>query len=108
MRKLIAIWAAKLSAVAGKIIGKKSSSSPGVIALKICPDLIERLKKNIKKDVIVTCGTNGKTTTNNLLYTALTKSGFKVLCNRLGANMLGGVATAFALECDWLGRFSVD
>lgn len=108
MRMLIAVWAAKLSAVMGRIIGKKSSSGPGTIALKICPDLIERLAKNIKKDVIVTCGTNGKTTTNNLLYTALTKSGHKVLCNRLGANMLSGIATAFALECDLLGRFEAD
>ncbi len=108
MRKIIAVWAAKLAAAAGKLVGKKSSSSPGVIALKICPDLIERLARNIKNDIIVTCGTNGKTTTNNLLYTALTKSGHKVLCNRLGANMLGGVATAFALECDWFGRFHAD
>jgi len=108
MRKLIAIWAAKLSAVAGKIIGKKSSAGPGTIALKICPDLIEKLRSNIKYKVIVTCGTNGKTTTNNLLYSALTKNGYKLLCNNLGANMLSGVATAFALKCNWLGRFKAD
>lgn len=108
MRKIIAIWAAKLSAVAGIIFGKKSSSGPGAIALKICPNLIKQLKKNIKYDVIVTCGTNGKTTTNNLLYSALTKSGYKVVCNKLGANMLSGVATAFAMECDWLGRLKAD
>lgn len=108
MRKLLAIWAAKLSAVAGRLIGKKSSSSPGVIALKICPDLIERLKGNIKYGCIVTCGTNGKTTTNNLLYSALKKNGCSVLCNSLGANMLGGIATAFALECNIFGKFSVD
>lgn len=108
MRKILAVWAAKLSAIIGVLIGKKSSTSPGVIALKICPDLIERLSGNIKNSVIVTCGTNGKTTTNNLIYTALSKSGNRVLCNRLGANMLGGIATAFALECNWLGRFSVD
>lgn len=108
MRKLLAVWAAKLSAVLGRLIGKKSSSSPGVIALKICPDLIERLKGNIKYDCIITCGTNGKTTTNNLLCAALEKSGHKVLCNRLGANMLGGIATAFALECNIFGKFSAD
>ncbi len=108
MRKIIAIWAAKLSAIAGRILGKNSSSGPGTIALKICPDIIEKLKGNIKYKLIVTCGTNGKTTTNNLIYSALTKSGFKVLCNNLGANMLSGVATAFALECNWLGKFKAD
>ncbi len=108
MRKIIAIWAAKLSAIAGRLLGKNSSSGPGTIALKICPDIIEKLKGNIKYKVIVTCGTNGKTTTNNLIYSALTQSGYKVLCNNLGANMLSGVATAFALRCNWLGKFRAD
>ena len=45
MRLLFAIWAAKLSAIAGVILGKKSSSGPGSIALRICPDLIKRLSK---------------------------------------------------------------
>ncbi len=108
MRKIIAIWAAKLSAAIGVILGKKSSSTPGAIALKICPDLIKILKKNINHKVIVTCGTNGKTTTNNLLYSALTKCGYKVVCNKLGANMLTGIATSFALECDIFGRLKAD
>lgn len=108
MRKIIAIWAAKLSAIAGKLLGKGSSAGPGTIALKICPDLISRLKGNIKKRVIVTCGTNGKTTTNNLIYNSLTECGYSVLCNNQGANMLSGVATAFALKCNWLGKFEAD
>ncbi len=108
MRKILAIWAAKLAAIAGGLFGKASSAGPGKIALKICPDIIDRLKGNVKKGVIVTCGTNGKTTTNNIIYSALTKCGYKVLCNSRGANMLSGVATAFALQCDWLGRFQVD
>ncbi len=108
MRKLLAIWAAKISAVAGRLIGKKSSSSPGVIALKICPDLISRLSKNITHGVIVTCGTNGKTTTNNLLNTALLKCGYTTVCNNLGANMVGGIATAFALASDLKGGLKAD
>lgn len=108
MRLLLAVWAAKLAAVAGRLAKKKSSSTPGGIALKICPDLIERLCKNVKKSVIVTCGTNGKTTTNNLVCTVLESRGNKVLCNRLGANMLSGIATAFALECNFFAKFSAD
>lgn len=108
MRLLLAVWAAKLSAVAGVILGKKSSSGPGSIALRICPDLIKRLVKSVKYDVIATCGTNGKTTTNNMIYTALSNCGYRVVCNRLGANMLSGTATAFALACNWLGRLKAD
>lgn len=108
MRKLLAIWAGKLLSMAGKIIGKKSSSSPGEYALRICPGLIQDLNKYVKKGIIVTCGTNGKTTTNNLICTALEAKGYKVLCNRLGANMLNGVATAFLQEANIFGRVAVD
>lgn len=108
MRKLLAVWAAKLASVAGRIAGKKSSATPGVIALKICPNLIGILKKNVRKGVIVTCGTNGKTTTNNLLNTALIKCGYTTVCNNLGANMLGGIATAFAQACNIFGSFKAD
>ena len=108
MRKIIAILLAKLSAVAGRIIGKNSSSTPGSIALKICPDIIKILSKNITKGIVVTCGTNGKTTTNNLLNSVLLKCGYTTVCNDLGANMLSGVATAFVLRSDLLGRRKSD
>ncbi len=108
MRKIIAILLAKLSAIAGRIIGKNSSSTPGSIALRICPDIIRILSKNITRGIVVTCGTNGKTTTNNLLNTALLKCGYTTVCNDLGANMLSGVATAFALSSDLFGKKKID
>ncbi len=108
MRKLIAVWAGKLLTVAGKLIGRKSSASPGEYALRIYPDLVKGLNKHIKKGIIVTCGTNGKTTTNNLLCSALEAKGYKVLCNRLGANMLNGIATTMIHEMNIFGNFSAD
>lgn len=108
MRKLLAVWAAKLASIAGRLAGKKSSSTPGAIALKLCPDLIRRLSANVTQGVIVTCGTNGKTTTNNLLNTALQKCGYTTVCNSLGANMLAGIATAFAQACNLAGTFRAD
>lgn len=108
MRKLLAIWLGKLLTVVGKLAGKKSSSSPGAYALKICPDFVKGLNKCVSKGVIVTCGTNGKTTTNNLMATALEAKGYKVLCNRLGANMLSGIATALLQEMDIFGRLRAD
>ncbi len=108
MRKILAIWMARLAVVAGKIVGKKSSSTPGEIALKICPDIIRILSKELKQGVVATCGTNGKTTTNNLLNSALQKCGYKTVCNNLGANMIGGVATAFVQGCSLFGKFDAD
>ena len=108
MRKLLAIWAGKLLTIAGKLIGKKSSSSPGEFALKICPNLVGGLNKSIKKGIIVTCGTNGKTTTNNLIASALEARVYKVLCNRLGANMLYGIATVMVQESGIFGKLQAD
>lgn len=108
MRKLIAIWAGKLLTVVGKLVGKKSSASPGAFALKICPALVSDINKIVTKKVIVTCGTNGKTTTNNLMCTALEAKGYKVLCNRLGANMLSGIATTYIQSADIFGRVKAD
>lgn len=108
MMRLPAIWLGKALTAAGRIMGKKSSSSPGAIALKLCPGLINDLNKRVSKKIIVTCGTNGKTTTNNLLCSALEAKGYKVLCNRLGANMLSGIATAYLQEADIFGRMNVD
>lgn len=108
MRRLIAIWAGKLLTIAGKLVGKKSSASPGAFALKICPALVGDINKIVTKKVIVTCGTNGKTTTNNLMCTALEAKGYKVLCNRLGANMLSGIATTYIQSADIFGRVKAD
>ena len=108
MRKLLAIWAARLATIAGRLVGKQSSSTPGMIALKLYPNLVRELSKELHHGIIVVCGTNGKTTTNNLLNTALKKSGYRTVCNGTGANMIGGVATAFADACSLTGRFDAD
>lgn len=108
MRKLIAIWAGKLLTIAGRMLGKKSSASPGAFALKICPTLINDINSIVTKKVIVTCGTNGKTTTNNLMCSALEAKGYNVLCNRLGANMLSGIATTYIQAANIWGKIKAD
>ena len=53
-------------------------------------------------------GTNGKTTTNNLLCSALEAEGKKVVCNHTGSNMLNGVAAAFAQNASLSGNLKAD
>lgn len=108
MRRLIAVWLGKALTIAGRLLGKKSSSSPGEYALRVCPDLVKNLNDCVKKGIIVTCGTNGKTTTNNLMCSALEAKGYKVLCNKLGANMINGIATTYLQAADIFGRVSAD
>lgn len=108
MRRLLAIWLGKLVFLVGRLMKRQTSSSPGSLALKICPSLISDMNRRIRKKVIVTSGTNGKTTTNNVLCSALEAKGYKVLCNRIGANMITGVATAYIESSDILGRIDAD
>lgn len=108
MRKLLAVWVTKMLIFMGKIAGKKGSSTPGIYAIKLCPNILRILSKQIKNEIIVVCGTNGKTTTNNLLNSIIKSSGNNVVCNNVGANMLSGVVTAFVEKTNFLGNLNAD
>ena len=108
IRVFVAVFFAKLANVVSKIIGKKGSSIPGQVALKIYPDILRELSRQIKREIIVVCGTNGKTTTNNMTATILKYAGFQVVCNYVGGNMLDGVTSAFVNSADIWGRIRAD
>ena len=96
LRTRLAVLAAKAALKACHLSGRPGSSLPGRVALKVDPHIIAPLAAGIRRGIIVTCGTNGKTTTNNLLCSMLEAQGYRVVSNRLGANMLEGVAAALA------------
>ncbi|WOC33576.1 MULTISPECIES: MurT ligase domain-containing protein [Caproicibacterium] len=105
-----AVWVARTVCWVEKhLLHAGASAMPGRIALKIDPMLIAALAQKLKQGSIVVCGTNGKTTTNNLLCQMIQNSGCTVLCNRAGANMNSGVVTALlpGKEADW-GVLEVD
>jgi len=93
LRTLLAIAAGRLVAVVSRILKGGGTSLPGYIALKIDPQLLHHLSSHYKKVIIIT-GTNGKTTTTNLLAGILQAAGFRVVHNSAGANMPAGVTTA--------------
>ena len=47
----------------------RGSAFPGRIALKLCPDLLKRI--HINGTIIAVTGSNGKTTTTNMLVSVL-------------------------------------
>lgn len=104
----MAIWLGKMVFLAGKITKRQTSSAPGELALKVCPTLISDMNKRVAKKIIVTCGTNGKTTTNNVICSALEAKGYKVMCNRIGANMLSGAVTAYIESATLSGKINAD
>ena len=73
---------------------RPAGNLPGKLALRIDPNVIAHLRSKIEECSIAVVGTNGKTTVTNLLADVFEHTGKRVVCNRSGANMSPGVATA--------------
>ena len=108
VRRIIAIWTAKIVSTACRISGRQGVTLAGKIALRMDPGILSELAGQVREKIFVVCGTNGKTTTNNLLCSALEAEGKKVVCNHTGSNMLDGVAAAFVLASGISGKLDAD
>ena len=108
-RTRAAIWIAKCVSKVIRLFGKGSGLTlPGRIASAISPDILSELSATIGKKVIAVMGTNGKTTTNSILYHVLTGEGHTAIINRTGSNMMNGIVSAFVLAADRKGRLNAD
>lgn len=108
LRRIAAVWTAKITATICKMLGKQGVTWAGKIALSIDPGILTELASDVKEKIFVVCGTNGKTTTNNLLCSALEAQNKKVVCNHTGSNMLNGCVAAFVLNTKWNGKLDAD
>jgi len=102
LRLYAAIWVAKATMAVLRLLRSNGTHLPGRIAMKMCPTLIAQIAKPAR--IVAVTGTNGKTTTSNLLAQALTGEGYKVLNNGLGSNTDAGVAAALIDGVTWRGR----
>jgi UDP-N-acetylmuramyl tripeptide synthase len=76
-----------------------------VIANRIDPQIIAHLAMgNYPDGIMIITGTNGKTTTANLLANILRQAGKRFSCNEAGANLLTGITGAMAQSTRWTGR----
>lgn len=109
LRSKLAIKCAKLTSTLIKKLNRGSGVTlPGYVARIIDPKILSTMSDMIREKTIVTMGTNGKTTTNSILYHALAAEGKKVIINRTGANMLNGIISAFVLSTDSKGQLDAD
>ena len=105
MRKLLAILVCKAGRWIGKRIGK-GSSLPGKAALKICPDILQRV--TLPRRIIAVTGSNGKTSTVEMIAAILRAAGLTVIYNEEGSNQTEGVATLILDHADWRGNVKAD
>lgn len=107
MKFLITLWLSKLVAIAVNIIDKsRGSNYSGMIATKLMPDFVAHFKNIDYQKVIFITGTNGKSTTTNLVGHTLTFAGKTIASNIEGANMMGGVATTLIKNSTLGGKFN--
>ena len=90
MKKFFTILITKFLRIIGKLVGK-GSSLPGKIALKLCPDILSRVK--LPPYIIAVTGSNGKTSTVEMIAHLLTENGKTVAWNKEGSNQIEGVTT---------------
>lgn len=102
-----ALWAGKTIALLLRLFGKKGTTLPGGVALKIYPQIIRELTKEYQEGIVIVTGTNGKTTTANLLANILRTSGRNFAFNQAGANLVTGITGALLHHTSWWGRANV-
>lgn len=106
IRYFIALWASKSAYILLKLLKRNATMFPGYLALKICPDYLAQTKKS--PNVLCVTGTNGKTTTTNMVADILSESGYNVVSNRYGSNINTGVATALTHSVNVFGKPKID
>ena len=105
MKMFLAIIVCKLLRFVGKLVGK-GSSLPGKYALKLCPDVLGRVK--LPPCVIAVTGSNGKTSTVEMIAAILRKGGKTVVYNEEGSNQIEGVTTLILCNSSLAGKMRGD
>ena len=100
MRTRIAIFICKVLRKIGKFFNR-GSSMPGQIALKFYPKVLSKIQ--LPKYVIAVTGSNGKTSTVEMIRQVLVNSGLKVAYNYEGSNQIEGATTLILSDANYRG-----
>jgi lipid II isoglutaminyl synthase (glutamine-hydrolysing) len=111
VRLAAGLIAARATGAVTRLAGRGGTSLPGKVLMRAEPHAIARLAARLPRGSIVVSATNGKTTTAAMVAAILGRTGTRLVHNRAGANMAGGVATALAdaaRDPGDMGLFEVD
>jgi lipid II isoglutaminyl synthase (glutamine-hydrolysing) len=112
----VKVAAARAAGALSRRTGRGGTSLPGKLLMRLEPHAIARLSARLQRGSAVISATNGKTTTAAMVAGILERAGARLVHNRAGANMAGGVATAlldgprdadaglFEVDEFWLGQ----
>jgi UDP-N-acetylmuramyl tripeptide synthase len=93
VRYRLAVFAGRLARWLLRLRGG-GSAVPGRVALAIAPRFLERAVSRLPLGVVFVSGSNGKSTTTNMLTGILREHGLDVFTNPSGGNLPQGIASA--------------
>lgn len=103
--KTIAIFVTKLVAALLHLV-HRGGSFPGQCALRLCPNILKKV--SFACPIIFVSGTNGKTSTANMISDTLEIAGKRVITNRKGDNLKAGITTALLRHASYRGKIKAD
>ena len=96
------VAACRLTRAVLRRTGRGGTAIPGIVGLRLSRNILAAVSSGMQ--IVVVTGTNGKTTTCNMIEHALTSGGHDCLLNKSGANLLHGIASDLICNADWKGR----
>jgi UDP-N-acetylmuramyl tripeptide synthase len=84
--------AARAAGAVSRRAGRGGTSLPGKLLLRMEPAAVGSLASRLSNGSAVISATNGKTTTAAMVASILERGGHRLVHNRAGANMAGGIA----------------
>ena len=103
MRTALAVLVGRAIRVLARLRGG-GSAFPGRVALLIAPQFLQRAVSKLPLGVVFVSGSNGKSTTTQMLVSALRAHGVDVFTNPSGANLPQGIASAVLADAPLDGR----
>ena len=107
MRTALAVLTGRAIRVLARLRGG-GSAFPGRVALVIAPRFLQRAVEKLPLGVVFVSGSNGKSTTTQMLVSVLRENGVDVFTNPSGANLPQGIASAVLADVPIGGRLSHD
>jgi lipid II isoglutaminyl synthase (glutamine-hydrolysing) len=102
-----AMVVAKLARIATRLRGG-GSAFPGLVLLRMQPNVLEKTLGALPGGVVFVTGSNGKSTTTAMLASLLRRHGLRVFTNPAGGNLPQGLASAVVASASLAGRVKAD
>lgn len=103
---LFALLLCKLIMFLMRLVGRRGTYLPGVIALKLCPKFLKFM--SLPKNIIAVTGTNGKTTVANMIGDSLRVNNYNYVHNNYGSNTVEGIVACFIEHSSFTGKSKYD